>query len=188
MAQTSSYGLRQWEIHEGIHREELNQAMAGIDSALAGAVAGATSTLTGSINEVRTNLTSSIAAVNGALADTAAGLEGSITELQGDLAALEKAQASKAEYLTGTFTGNGASSRVISLGRTPKAVLLENKEGERFWDGLCRMGGLALTSLPFGNNDTHYMAIQTGGFTVSAVSTNYGTNANGFTYYYLALL
>lgn len=166
MAQTSQYGLRQWEANEVPRHRDFNQAMVEVDQALLGAVTG----------------------VNEALSKAAADLKEDITGLRGEVSALEIAQASKAEYLTGTYVGNGTNSRVISLGRTPKAVLLENKEGERFWDGLCRMGGLALTGLPFGDNDPPYMAIQTGGFTVSAVETNYGTNANGFTYYYLALL
>lgn len=177
MAQTNQYGLRQWDYEEGIHREDLNQAFAGIDQSLAEAMAGVGSTLTSSMEQL-----------NESLEHAVSGLEESIGGLRGDLTALETAQSSKAEYLTGTFTGNGANGRVISLGRTPKAVLLENKGGERqAGDGLCRVGGLALSGLPFGYTDPPYVVIQTGGFAVSAVNSGFGANANGNTYYYLAM-
>ena len=120
MAQTSQYGLRQWEYEERLLRGDLNQAFASVDQALSEAISGVNSTLASSITQVNQSLESEVTS-----------LERSLTSLQGDLSNLETAQSSKAEYLTGTFTGDGTNGRVISLGRTPKAVLLENKGGER---------------------------------------------------------
>lgn len=52
-----------------------------------------------------------------------------------------------AVFETGTYTGNGASSRKISLGFQPSAVLLENWAGERR-NGQYTCGGLSVSGAP----------------------------------------
>ena len=57
--------------------------------------------------------------------------------------------AGRADLVTGTYTGNGAASRTISLGFTPKAVLLLLATGHMSdaYIGY-RYGGLAFESAP----------------------------------------
>lgn len=63
----------------------------------------------------------------------------------GDMAAIDAALAEKAEVVVGSYTGNNADSRTISLGFTPSAVLVEDMSGAR---SASPCGGLAVTGGP----------------------------------------
>jgi hypothetical protein len=107
--------------------------------------------------------------------------------------------------VTGTYVGNGASSRFISLGFTPRAVLLFDSEGrvssEYDWDGtMVQMhGGLAFDGRPVKLERFYTMSfvaleITPNGFTVKIDGGSYGnnsatiaTNASGVEYRYVAL-
>ena len=103
--------------------------------------------------------------------------------------------AGRADLVTGTYTGNGAASRTISLEFTPKAVLLLLATGHMSdaYIGY-RYGGLAFPDAPVTNDwedassGTTVLAIVEGGFQVyydydEDVFTNFGD----YLFRYLAL-
>ncbi|MFR3786328.1 MAG: hypothetical protein ACLTWR_03400 [Agathobaculum desmolans] len=80
----------------------------------------------------------------------------------------------KSEVYFGTYTGDGAASRLINIGFTPKAVLVlcggyatYVNSGQTHW-----YGGLALTGKPVKASDGRsVLTIETGGFRVYTEST-----------------
>lgn len=106
---------------------------------------------------------------------------------------LNTALAGKAAIVTGTYTGNGAKTRTISLGFQPKAVLVIPVDG-RITATYCYYGGLALPGAPAKVNTYELVAITNTGFQVghNTVShTNYSeyltTNQSETVYHYLAV-
>lgn len=102
------------------------------------------------------------------------------------------------KVVTGTYTGNGvyvsegisSTTQKISLGFTPKAVLVAPKGN--FWeDGITKgpFGGLAVTGNPAENNT---VKIVNGGFEVlyyyyrGSSTDHYSANDNGKVYHYIA--
>ena len=106
-------------------------------------------------------------------------------DLQTQIDAHTTALATKCRLYTGTYAGNDAASRTISLGFTPLAVLLI-EDGYEIAEG---HGGLALPGLPlesrYGNE---YLKIVDNGFWV-AYDYDHGcrSNTEGYTYFYLAV-
>ena len=89
----------------------------------------------------------------------------------------------RAEVRTGSYVGDGAASKTISLGFTPKAVLVESIDGVRTAGGMA-YGGLALPDLPV-NLTRPSAEIVSGGFKVYQNSYA-GLNYSGAYYCYLA--
>ena len=101
-----------------------------------------------------------------------------LSEINQNFAALDAVVGGKAEIVTGFYTGTGASSRVIDLGRKPLAVLVELNQptyqrrafalrGHNFYGDLLKL------------TDT--------GFSVSD-GTQYSTNCINCKYLYLAVV
>ena len=88
----------------------------------------------------------------------------------------------------GTFTGDGTQNRLISLGFTPKAVLVMETNGFTClqYNGTYVSGGLALVDQPVVNGSTTLVAVSTGGFTVSYFSDTARCNRTNVVYVYLA--
>ena len=107
-------------------------------------------------------------------------------------AALSTAQG-KPDIVTGSYTGDDAASRTISLGFQPKAVLLENQDARRRCGDNQIFGGLALPGKPLsawrsGQTYTPALTITATGFIVAQNSTQEATtNMSGMPYYYLAV-
>ena len=96
---------------------------------------------------------------------------------------------SKAEVVIGQYTGNGAETRIISLGFYPRLVLLENRSGDRGIEGNIE-GGMVLrgSSVFYSNNLTPTLLIVSNGFQVHYhVNNRSYTNTDGMIYHYLAL-
>lgn len=94
--------------------------------------------------------------------------------------------ATKCEVYIGTYTGDGSEERTISLGFTPKAVLVMSAEGySAYWHNYTRYyyGGLATSSFPlqytYGITTYPILQVINGGFKVFSSSTGDG---NGFVY------
>ena len=112
-----------------------------------------------------------------------------------DFAKIDTALGGKSEIVCGSYVGDGTEDRLISLGFTPKAVLVMGE------DGATRMtyqlyGGLALSGAPAFLNlgsDGKFtvLAVAEGGFLVTqkTASAAYAicTNTNRHEYRYLAL-
>lgn len=117
--------------------------------------------------------------------------------LDARLSAAETALLSKCEVYIGTYSGNGAEQRTISLGFTPKAVLLMSSDGSAFYRHNYTnylYGGLATPASPvtctFDDVSHNALDIVTGGFRVYRFSHTDGyinTNYSGTNFVYLAL-
>ena len=180
--QTSNYGLNQWAATDKVLREEFNQDNAKIDTALAQekaareeAVAAEAQTRQAAIQGEQTARTAAIAAL----------------------------AATVPKIAVGTYTGNGAATQTISLGLTPKAVLMCTLE-VRMYQSLSSgfvYGGLALTGAPAVKhhlksvNDPYqdYTAIELVDSGFKAYETkidNYAgvcCNSSGLVYHYFAV-
>ena len=116
-------------------------------------------------------------------------LNTTLAELDQFVRQTEELAASKCRMAYGSYVGNGADERYISLPFVPHAVLVEMKNGLRPSDKTdgCR-GGLCLTGAPITqiNADYHGVWISGSGFYVSG-RYFYSLNDVGTTYHYLAL-
>lgn len=99
--------------------------------------------------------------------------------------------AAKCEIACGTYTGNGATTRIIALGRKPKAVWVADNKSYLFQSNSgCISGGLAVAGSPviFSTADQKAVEIVDNGFRV-AYGGQYHclqTNYSGQVYNYIA--
>ena len=92
----------------------------------------------------------------------------------------------------GTYTGDGAATRVIELGFTPKAVYVCPPNGEVYaWHSYhYYRGGLAVTGAPAGPGNAPTVEIVDGGFRVAfddSTNNKIQSNSNGLVCHYLAI-
>ncbi len=87
----------------------------------------------------------------------------------------------------GTYTGDYAENRFISLGVTPKWVLIFTKAGMVGLSATATCGGLAVNNSNCANPNGDAIDIASGGFNVHCKGTNYavGTNRGDYTYNYI---
>ena len=126
------------------------------------------------------------AELDGKATQTALSAEAAARESADD--ALQTAVAQKCEVYCGTYTGNGAAERTISLGFTPKAVLTMYVNGctanpaQAYY-----YGGLALAGYPVSLGSTNIVSVVENGFQVYHISGYNGdSNTTNWKYYYLA--
>ena len=174
MAQTNQYGLKQWEDYEGLRRGDLNQAMEGVDQALAGAIAGVNQSVTAAAAQA----SQALAAETAARSNADAGLQGQVTALN----------TTKAAIVTGSYAGNGTENREINLGFAPKAILLEVTTGMRATTGVA-YAGLAIPGVPLASkNKSPGLELTQNGFRVSYSESNSSyTNRVNENYCYAAV-
>ena len=110
------------------------------------------------------------------------------TDFNTDFGIIDGALGEKAEVVTGSYTGDGQSTRTISLGFTPRAVLVTREDGATtYQNGNYQIfGGLAVTGHPLQRNS---LVIVTGGFQVryAGYPDDVYTNSNGQEYRYIAI-
>lgn len=155
----------------------------------------------GKVNGNFASVTDALAGLNAALAGKAEGtalaaLQTAVAKKaeQSALTALETVTAGKAELVVGSYTGDDTASRLISLGFTPKLVLVVSTHGQ-FNDNYRAYAGLAITGVPvqhvLSSSTLPILSIETGGFRVhykDQGSTFYArTNLADYTYNYVAL-
>ena len=135
---------------------------------------------------LRTDFNEDFAKIDAAFGKKAdsAGVEARFSTLDSAVAALN----GRLEVKAGSYAGDGAASRTVSLGFTPKAVLVESADGQRTTSGGGVYGGIALPGLPV----THYtgvvgLSIVSGGFRVGYTQYKANLNESGHTFYYIAL-
>ena len=158
MGQTSNFRWSQPEIWEGADHRAYGQTLSAIDTAVA-AKADSTS-------------------VNSRFSTLETELDSRFTAVDSSISGLNK----RLEVIVGSYRGNGAASRTIYLGFTPKAVLVEIVTGWRGGDGTSQ-GGMALTNQPAQWGDP-LISIVTDGFQVYLTETS-NTNQENTLYYYL---
>ena len=111
-------------------------------------------------------------------------------DFNADNAALDAAVSAKARIVTGTYTGDGSTSRTISLGGRPKAVLLMTREGFMGTTsyGPYYYGGLALDGSSCQRDGLNILSVSDAGFTVYyRSSTKINSNESNTTFHYLAV-
>ena len=172
MTKTEHYQLNQWDAADQVKRTDFNEDNAKLDAALAGlssSKADSTS-VNAALEELR--------ATDAAKANSSS-VNSQFSTVNSRLTALE----GRVEVRTGSYMGDGESSKTISLGFTPRAVLVESIDGIRVSGGMA-YGGLALPDLPV-NLTRPSAEIVSGGFKVYQ-SSYAGLNYNGAYYCYLA--
>ena len=168
MTKTEHYQLNQWEAADQVRRTDFNADNAKIEAALAAKTDNSAFTQLQAANALKANtstVNSQFSTVNSRLSS----LEGRV------------------EVVIGSYTGDGTETRTISLGFTPKAVLVEDSGGMRVANGGSRHGGLALSGAPVqavGGNIA--LQVVTGGFEVYYIPGYVDTNSNNVLYRYLA--
>ena len=105
---------------------------------------------------------------------------------------IEAALGMKCQVVTGSYTGDGTETRAISLGFTPKAVLVTRDDGATTYpnNNYQVYGGLAVTGYPVKKNGLDAVAIMENGFQVGyrEYPVDIYTNINGQSYRYLAVV
>ena len=101
------------------------------------------------------------------------------TNLQNQINTHTTQIAAKCEVYFGSYTGNGASSRLISIGFAPKLLICASSDGQ-ILTGNRILGGIVFP------NTTGGIALEGNGFRVQYSSDEYWNNSNGSTYYFIA--
>jgi len=175
--QTSNYKLNQWAAEDRIIREEFNADNQKIETALTSIQATAAKVST---KADTSTLNSKIATVNSQISTVEAKIP---------------------KIVTGTYIGDDAEKRTISLGFTPKAVYVCRDSGLTYSPSSSGSvyGGLALPGAPVRHDKTtsssvtYYTAIEivTGGFTVAELEIDayrdLHCNTLNEEYHYIAL-
>ena len=118
---------------------------------------------------------------------------GADTNLQNQINLLQTTIATKSEIICGYYDGDGSASRIINLGKNPKAVLVITRYGDMGSAGnLTVFGGLAIenSSAFHQTYSLDVVKIVNNGFEVY-VGGAYGrvaSNASGYRYHYLAVI
>ena len=141
---TPNYQLNQWEASDQVLREDFNRDNTLLDSALALlAEQVSTKAETSALNALSTrvnkkadmetltavlqklNLKADSSSVT-SLSQTVSSLSQTVSQ-KAESSRVEAVAASVPKILCGSYTGNGSESRFISLGFTPKAVLVHHE-------------------------------------------------------------
>lgn len=168
MNQTQQYKLPQWEKTDRIVMEDFNDqarrletALTTHDAALAGLTSGKADKTTTNGLQTQINQKAAASALSSAVSNLQAQLDGKI--------------------IAGAYAGDDTDSRTISLGFTPRAVLVVNHEGKTATNQ-GTYGGLAVT----GSNCSG-ISIVTGGFRVYYSSSSPFLNSSYARYHYIAV-
>ena len=170
---TEHFSLNQWLPDDQVKRTDFNENNAKIDAAL--------NDLSGGLAEKADQAALDALAAEVAKKATTAALE-----------ALSKKLASMPCLVTGTYTGDGAESRLISLGFQPKALLVMREEGysarpytDDYYGGLALPGKPVCLQTSYGTN--YILTIESKGFRVYYNRDRYIlSNQKDTNYYYLA--
>ena len=174
---TTNYQLCQWQADDQVKRTDFNEDNAKIDAAL-------------------NDLSGGLAAAQAEKADQTA-LDALAAEVAkkattAALEALSKKLASMPCLVTGTYTGDGAESRLISLGFQPKALLVMREEGysarpytDDYYGGLALPGKPVCLQTSYGTD--YILTIESKGFRVYYNRDKYVfSNQKDTNYHYLA--
>ena len=173
---TEHFSLNQWQADDQVLRTDFNEDNAKIDAAL-------------------NDLSGGLAAAQAEKADQTA-LDALAAEVakKATTAALEALSKKLASMpcLVGTYTGDGAESRLISLGFQPKALLVMTDEGysarpytDDYYGGLALPGKPVCLKTVYGTD--YILTVESQGFRVYYNKSKYVfSNQKEFNYHYLA--
>ena len=170
---TEHFSLNQWLPDDQVKRTDFNEDNAKIDAAL-------------------NDLSGGLAEKAGQAALDALAAEVAKKAATAALEALSQKLASMPCLVTGTYTGDGTDSRLISLGFQPKALLVMIEEGysarpytDDYYGGLALPGKPVCLQTSYGTN--YILTIESKGFRVYYNRDRYIlSNQKDTNYYYLA--
>lgn len=170
---TEHFSLNQWQADDQVKRTDFNEDNAKIDAAL--------NDLSGGLAEKADQAALDALAAEVAKKATTAALE-----------TVSKKLAAMPCLVTGTYTGDGTDSRLISLGFQPKALLVMREEGysarpytDDYYGGLALPGKPVCLQTSYGTN--YILTIESKGFRVYYNRDRYIlSNQKDTNYYYLA--
>ncbi len=170
---TEHFSLNQWLPDDQVKRTDFNEDNAKIDAAL--------NDLSGGLAEKADQAALDALAAEVAKKATTAALE-----------TVSKKLAAMPCLVTGTYTGDGTDSRLISLGFQPKALLVMREEGysarpytDDYYGGLALPGKPVCLQTSYGTN--YILTIESKGFRVYYNRDRYIlSNQKDTNYYYLA--
>ena len=170
---TEHFSLNQWLPVDQVKRTDFNEDNAKIDAAL--------NDLSGGLAEKAGQAALDALAAEVAKKATTAALE-----------TVSKKLAAMPCLVTGTYTGDGTDSRLISLGFQPKALLVMREEGysarpytDDYYGGLALPGKPVCLQTSYGTN--YILTIESKGFRVYYNRDRYIlSNQKDTNYYYLA--
>lgn len=170
---TEHFSLNQWQADDQVLRTDFNENNAKIDAAL--------NDLSGGLAEKADQAALDALAAEVAKKATTAALE-----------TVSKKLAAMPCLVTGTYTGDGTDSRLISLGFQPKALLVMREEGysarpytDDYYGGLALPGKPVCLQTSYGTN--YILTIESKGFRVYYNRDRYIlSNQKDTNYYYLA--
>ena len=194
--QTGRYGLNQWQPEDKVLREEFNgdnqkmeQALTGLDDRVASKAEQ--TEVDGLKNQLATKASQS--ALDSLSAQVSAkAAQSTVDSLSASMAAgLAKKYGTDNSYLTsGNYTGTGAASVSVSLGFRPALVILIRITSASSYEYIFLMGNAAaqvrITQGASQSVSTTSLIFSDTGFTVSDSLEEYGFNAKGVAYYYIA--
>lgn len=170
---TEHFSLNQWQADDQVKRTDFNEDNAKLDAAL--------NDLSGGLAEKADQAALDALAAEVAKKATTAALE-----------TVSKKLAAMPCLVTGTYTGDGTDSRLISLGFQPKALLVMREEGysarpytDDYYGGLALPGKPVCLQTSYGTN--YILTIESKGFRVYYNRDRYIlSNQKDTNYYYLA--
>ena len=170
---TEHFSLNQWLPDDQVKRTDFNENNAKIDAAL--------NDLSGGLAEKADQAALDALAAEVAKKATTAALE-----------TVSKKLAAMPCLVTGTYTGDGTDSRLISLGFQPKALLVMREEGysarpytDDYYGGLALPGKPVCLQTSYGTD--YILTIESKGFRVYYNNSRHTiSNQKEANYYYLA--
>ena len=170
---TEHFSLNQWLPDDQVKRTDFNEDNAKLDAAL--------NDLSGGLAEKADQTALDALAAEVAKKATTAALE-----------TVSKKLAAMPCLVTGTYTGDGAESRLISLGFQPKALLVMREEGysarpytDDYYGGLALPGKPVCLQTSYGTD--YILTIESKGFRVYYNNSRHTiSNQKEANYYYLA--
>ena len=171
-------------VPETTVQEAIENVQAQVTEAIIGSIPSGSVTQDKLAQDVRDRFT----AIESAAASEASTRASKDSNLQSQIDTHTSQIAAKCEVICGSYDGDRAASRVIALGRRPKAVLLCSSYGiicdpysGRYY------GGFAIDGYPAGNPEAPSVTIVSNGFEVYMNGTNnVVTNSSPDRYYYVA--
>ena len=170
---TEHFSLNQWLPDDQVKRTDFNEDNAKLDAAL--------NDLSGGLAEKANQTALDALAAEVAKKATTAALE-----------TVSKKLAAMPCLVTGTYTGDGTDSRLISLGFQPKALLVMREEGysarpytDDYYGGLALPGKPVCLQTSYGTD--YILTIESKGFRVYYNNSRHTiSNQKEANYYYLA--
>lgn len=177
----------------GVPADTVQSAVENVQSQLADAVLG--NIPSGSVNadKLAQDVRDHFVTIENSVSTEASSRQSADSNLQKQINTHSTQIAAKCEVICGIYTGDGTAERTISLGRTPKCIILFPYEGYTYISPTI-YGGIALPNYPLYSITAKHdaLTVVNGGFKVYVYRmdgrTYAHTNGDSIRYHYIALV